>query len=1207
LTAAQVQTLYNSAAAAPFIITQPVSASVNENSAFTNTVVVSGSNPLSYQWYRDNLPLPIGGQTNLIIGATNASLIIDPAKPSDASANYYVVVTNSGGAVTSSVVSLSVFTQPIFTNEPVSTTHTNNILLFSGALPTFRVTTVGAQPTYYQWFTNNVAATAQGTTLTNYAVSAEPGLTNFYCIASNFVGMATDTVVGVTILSDPTAPYPQAVLTSGALGYWRLNEPEQGGGNPGVIADDYLGGNNGIFTNTDLGQLGYNAGTDPTTTSARFGFDSLVDGDAYGINGVDFSAPAGSNAAFTVEAWVNGYSQSKDAGIVSKGYGNGGEQFDLDVGSHVVINGQTTHNFRFLVRDASGATHSVNSTIAPDAGAQVWHHLVGVCDELHSNVTLYIDGAVAGTASISSGAGLLSSSRAMLIGARPSSSTTNANDFQFVGFVNDVAVYNYALSAAQVESHYASAGVPPNFTQTPPASVSVNGYGTLTIPAAAVGTPPINYTWTDTTYGTNVATGSTNGTLLDASLNVPSVPLGWNSNVLQLTVQNAYGSTNILVSLTVFTNAPQITADLPPQVTVVSGKPYTYSVGVVGPQPYSYQWYNGATLLSGETNSTYSLVAGSPGSTTYSVVVTNIFGAVTSTVSTFTSVAQLSGYAYATNVLALNPAGYWPLQETNAPAPATMETNYGVLGALGNAYYAITNNPGPVQFGQNGAINGDTDPAVLFTAVNPANGSITNINGYAFVPRTTPALTMRPPFSFECWINSSSAAFGDIMGEGGGNGLNASNGGGNFGGVRLSYGGNNTGGANLQFWVANGNGTTRNSVGTPANSLPTGSWHHCVATYDGTNTILYIDGVQQANDSTSLAGANTMNIDTWSPFTIGGAFWENNGPNRETYATLDEVAVYTNILSPAQVSAHFQAGTTSGNYVQTITNDRPLLYYRMDCPGFTNPPVTICPEAVNYGSAAVNGTYLSGVPPGAVPGPGNNVLGTNVLAAPINGVISCVDAGSDPSFNPSGKQSFTAVTWFQAYPADDRAQTIMSHGVTNWAMNLDGTTGRLVWNLFTSGTQVTSTNILNDGNWHFVAGVYDGSTSNSYLYVDGQLNASLTITNLVASEPNAHLYLGGNSDFTAVGSNQRYFGGALAQAAFFTNALTAAQILSLYVVTTVTPTISISRLGTAPVITYTGTLLSSTNVVGPYSPVSGATSPYTVPLDAPQTFYRTGP
>ncbi len=53
------------------------------------------------------------------------------------------------------------------------------------------------------------------------------------------------------------------------------------------------------------------------------------------------------------------------------------------------------------------------------------------------------------------------------------------------------------------------------------------------------------------------------------------------------------------------------------------------------------------------------------------------------------------------------------------------------------------------------------------------------------------------------------------------------------------------------------------------------------------------------------------------------------------------------------------------------------------------------------------------------------------------------------------------------------------------------------------------------------------------------------------------------------------------------------------------PTINLQRAGNTPVITFTGTLLSSTNVAGPYLPVTGAGSPYPVPQVGPQRFFRT--
>jgi len=52
------------------------------------------------------------------------------------------------------------------------------------------------------------------------------------------------------------------------------------------------------------------------------------------------------------------------------------------------------------------------------------------------------------------------------------------------------------------------------------------------------------------------------------------------------------------------------------------------------------------------------------------------------------------------------------------------------------------------------------------------------------------------------------------------------------------------------------------------------------------------------------------------------------------------------------------------------------------------------------------------------------------------------------------------------------------------------------------------------------------------------------------------------------------------------------------------PPISIGLVGGKPTITYGGTLLFSPNAAGPYNPVSGAVSPYTVPAGAAAGFYR---
>ncbi len=633
---------------------------------------------------------------------------------------------------------------------------------------------------------------------------------------------------------------------------------------------------------------------------------------------------------------------------------------------------------------------------------------------------------------------------------------------------------------------------------------------------------------------------------------------------------------------------PIIVQDLPSQVRLAAGRTYTLSVGVTGGLPMSYQWYQNGNSIAGATNAGYPIAAGTAGNLTdYSAIITNAYGAVTSSVASVTTVSiPPMTNSYAREVLAYAPVGYWPLQETNAPAPGNWETNYGTLGPVGNAWYAITNASG-VLFDQAGA-----------TGTNPCVGFLGGGDSYAFVPRSSPALTVQAPLTLEAWVKISNTTYGIDIGEGGGTGLNGST---NFGGFQMGQG-LQTAGNQFQMNYYTGNGSSQNEEQETNLLYTTGHWYHYAVTYDGTNSTLYVNGKDIYN-------ANSGNApDTWSPLTIGAGKWDYGavGAIRWFSGSLDEPAIYTNVLSVLQITNHYLAGTSSGsNYFLTVLNDHPLLYYRMDCPGYTNPPSAQYPVALNYGSSPVNGSYPPGIVPGGLSGPPLTALGTNSVAAPINGVISCVDAGNDPVFNPTGTQPFTAMAWFRTYPADGRMQTIISHGGnTSWGIHLAGVSGILIWN--SGAGPITSTNILNDGNWHFAAGVYDGS--NDYLYVDGTLNNSGRATQAVTGNASDDILLGGDPDYTLVGNNERYFSGAVAQAAFFTNALSAGQVQTLYREATgalpAVLTSTNSGTGQLELNWNYGTLQTSTNVTGPYRDLTNTSSPLAVPMTNEQQFYR---
>src|SRR6185503_17835584 len=102
ITSAVAQLTVNAVAVPPSITTQPQSQTVNAGANVNFSVVATGSAPLSYQWRKDNVNIG---------GATLASLSLNNVQTSQAG-NYTVVVTNSGGSITSAVAQLTVNAAP---------------------------------------------------------------------------------------------------------------------------------------------------------------------------------------------------------------------------------------------------------------------------------------------------------------------------------------------------------------------------------------------------------------------------------------------------------------------------------------------------------------------------------------------------------------------------------------------------------------------------------------------------------------------------------------------------------------------------------------------------------------------------------------------------------------------------------------------------------------------------------------------------------------------------------------------------------------------------------------------------------------------------------------------------------------------------------------------------------------------------------------
>ena len=474
-------------------------------------------------------------------------------------------------------------TRPFFVVQPPAAQK-----VFVGASPTFVVVAGGAPTLLYQWYSNNVAvAGARASSFKVSNVQLGNSGNQFYCQVQNINGSTNSTTDVLNVIAAPTEAYPAAVLGDHPMAFYRLDEtPDDGAGNNTTIANDYVGGFFGTYSNAVIGMPGYNPTRD-SDTAATFGGLAIADSMIPDI-GLNFAAPAPSNVAFSVEAWVQGSAvQTADNGIATIGYG-GFEQFNLDTGGSA--GGTDVHNFRFYVRDAAGNIHGPSGTVSPQDLR--WHHLVGVCDEAHSNVVLYVDGMQnAIDKGFSSGLGILAPTTPLSIGARRQNTTTDYN-FQFLGTIDEVAFYNAALTPAQVLAHYYAANPPPVFTVQPTNTIA-DELSTLTLYSSAYGPGTMSYQWYQSTNGVDwdASSGQTRSNFV-----INSISAAYNNYYFYVVATNAFGSVTSSVSgqpgalLNVISGPPQLQADVPYSQLVVAGSTISIEARFAGTAPITYQW-----------------------------------------------------------------------------------------------------------------------------------------------------------------------------------------------------------------------------------------------------------------------------------------------------------------------------------------------------------------------------------------------------------------------------------------------------------------------------------------------------------------------------------------------------------------------------------------------------------------------------------------
>lgn len=185
----------------PSIVTQPASQSGALGSTISLSVNVSGTGPLSYQWFGSNGALTDGGNLS---GSATSTLTI-PALTTNELGNYFVVVSNALGSVTSTSASVSILgnSAPTITMQPANQNGA------AGSNVVFNVTATGSGTLIYQWRKNGKnlvdGKTVSGTKTNSLTLSALTTKNNgvYSVVIKNSLGSVTSADAALTVFIAP--------------------------------------------------------------------------------------------------------------------------------------------------------------------------------------------------------------------------------------------------------------------------------------------------------------------------------------------------------------------------------------------------------------------------------------------------------------------------------------------------------------------------------------------------------------------------------------------------------------------------------------------------------------------------------------------------------------------------------------------------------------------------------------------------------------------------------------------------------------------------------------------------------------------------------------------------------------------------------------------------------------------------------------------
>jgi hypothetical protein len=653
--------------------------------------------------------------------------------------------------------------RPLLTSQPVS------VVTNAGFRVTFGVSASGAPPLVYRWWkllggpTNSMAGTSNllvfNSVTTNNAGTYFAVVTNAYgAVTSATVTLAVN--VRPTITSHPvnvvtnaggTASFTVQATGTAPLGYrWFFNTNTLVGGNSNRLVLDAVATNNAgtyrvIVTNmagaatSSIAVLTVLDDTPvPPSILTQPQSQSVLIGGA-----ATFYAGAGG----TMPMWYQWRFNAADIPGATNA-------------SHFIAPAQVSDagGYSVAVTNVAGSVTSAVATLTVFQPPVITGQPASVMTNAGSRVVLAV--GVTGTSPLSYRWWKRAGSTNTFAGSSNqlvfnSVTASNAGDY-FVVVTNlaDTATSQVATITILTKPGFVSQ----------PSNVVTNEGATATFAASVAGSAPFAFQWWFN--GTN-AVGGNNAVLVLADLTTNQ------AGAYHLVVTNAAGgATSAVATLTVLSTnivTPPVILTQPQNKSVLQGATANFSVVADGTGPLSYQWrFNLTNDLPDATNAALAIAsAQTTNAGAYTVVITNLAGAVTSTVAVLTVAqppfiiahpASLTTNAGARVVFAVGAGGtapltyrWWRVGGTNV---AGGTSNQLVLNAVSNAssggYFAVVSNLHGTATSAVATLTVVAGPVIL---AQPA-GVVTNTGAPAtFAVQAAGGA----PLSYQWWFNGTNA------------------------------------------------------------------------------------------------------------------------------------------------------------------------------------------------------------------------------------------------------------------------------------------------------------------------------------------------------------------------------------------------------------------------------------------------------------------